>query len=177
MRRKARSSAANKLHDLRQRSADRAEPFNDAIIAFRNGAPVRVRDVGRATGGPQDVTLGALHRNQPAVMLLIFKQPGANVIETVDHIKSSLIGLRGLIPPGIHLTTIVDRTQTIRASVKDVEFTLLLSCALVVLVILLFLRSIQATLIPGAAVPLSLLGATAIIYLLGFSLDNLSLMR
>jgi hydrophobe/amphiphile efflux-1 (HAE1) family protein len=152
------------------------EPFNDAIIAFRNGAPVRVRDVGRATGGPQDVTLGALHRDQPAIMLLIFKQPGANVIDTVDNIKSSLVGLHGLIPPGIHLTTIVDRTQTIRASVKDVEFTLLLACALVVLVILVFLRSIQATLIPGAAVPLSLLGATAIIYLLGFSLDNLSLM-
>jgi HAE1 family hydrophobic/amphiphilic exporter-1 len=152
------------------------EPFNDAIIAFRNGAPVRVRDVGVATGGPQDVTLGALHRDQPAIMLLIFKQPGANVIDTVDQIKSSLVGLHGLIPPGIHLTTIVDRTQTIRASVKDVEFTLFLSCALVVLVILLFLRSIQATLIPGAAVPLSLLGATAIIYLLGFSLDNLSLM-
>ncbi len=152
------------------------EPFNDAIIAFRNGAPVRVRDVGVATGGPQDVTLGALHRDQPAIMLLIFKQPGANVIETVDNIKKSLVGLHGLIPPGIHLTTIVDRTQTIRASVKDVEFTLLLACALVVLVILVFLRSIQATLIPGAAVPLSLLGATAIIYLLGFSLDNLSLM-
>jgi hydrophobe/amphiphile efflux-1 (HAE1) family protein len=152
------------------------EPFNDVIIAYRNGAPVRVRDVGQAVGGPQDVTLGAMHRNQPAIMLMVFKQPGANVIETVDNIKKSLITLHSLIPPGIHLTTVVDRTQTIRASVKDVEFTLLLSCALVVLVILLFLRSIHATIIPGAAVPLSLLGATAIIYLLGFSLDNLSLM-
>ena len=122
------------------------------------------------------MTLGALHRDQTAVMLLVFKQPGANVIDTVDNIKAALTQLRSLIPPGIHLDTIVDRTQTIRASVKDVEFTLLLSCALVVLVILLFLRSIQATLIPGAAVPLSLLGATAMIYLLGFSLDNLSLM-
>ena len=109
-------------------------------------------------------------------MLLVFKQPGANVIATVDSIKSALAGMSSLIPPGIHLDIVVDRTQTIRAAVNDVEFTLLLSCALVVLVILLFLRSIHATIIPGAAVPLSLLGAVAIIYLAGFSLDNLSLM-
>jgi hydrophobe/amphiphile efflux-1 (HAE1) family protein len=153
-----------------------AAPYNDVIISYRNGAPVRVRDIGQAVFGPQDVTLGALHRDHVAVVLLVFKQPGANVIETVDQIKSALKGMGALVPPGIHLDVIVDRTQTIRASVKDVEFTLLLSCALVMLVILLFLRSIQATLIPGAAVPLSLLGATAIIYLAGFSLDNLSLM-
>jgi hydrophobe/amphiphile efflux-1 (HAE1) family protein len=152
------------------------DPFNDIIIAYRNGAPVRVRDVGQSVGGPQDVTLGAMHRDQPAIMLLVYKQPGANVIDTVDHIKTSVANLHSIIPPGIHLSTIVDRTQTIRASVKDVEFTLLLSCALVVLVILLFLRNIYATLIPGAAVPLSLLGATGIMYLAGFSLDNLSLM-
>jgi hydrophobe/amphiphile efflux-1 (HAE1) family protein len=152
------------------------DPYNDVIIAYRNGAPVRVRDVGTSVGGPQDITLGAMHRGDPAIMLLVFKQPGANVIETVDHIKASLANLGSLIPPGIHLHTVVDRTQTIRASVKDVEFTLMLSCALVVLVILLFLRSLAATLIPGAAVPLSLLGATAIMYLLGYSLDNLSLM-
>jgi hydrophobe/amphiphile efflux-1 (HAE1) family protein len=152
------------------------DPYDNVIIAYRNGAPVRVRDVGKATGGPQDITLGAMHRGDPAIMLMVFKQPGANVIETVDHIKASLAHLGGLIPPGIHLHTVVDRTQTIRASVKDVEFTLLLSCALVVMVILLFLRSLSATLIPGAAVPLSLLGATAIMYLFGYSLDNLSLM-
>jgi len=150
--------------------------YNNVIIAYRNGAPVRVRDVGQAIDGPQDVTLGALHRDHTAVMLLVFKQPGANVIDTADNIKIALQSMHSLIPPGIHLDIVVDRTQTIRASVKDVEFTLLLSCALVVLVILLFLRSIHATLIPGAAVPLSLLGATAIIYLGGFSLDNLSLM-
>jgi len=153
-----------------------ADAYNGVIIAYRNNAPVRVRDVGQAIAGPQDVTLGALHRDQTAVMLLVFKQPGANVIDTVDNIKSALARMHSLIPPGIHLSTIVDRTQTIRASVKDVEFTLLLSCILVVLVILLFLRSVHATLIPGTAVPLSLLGATAIIYLGGFSLDNLSLM-
>src|SRR5580704_9368692 len=153
-----------------------ADDYNNVIVAYRNDAPVRVRDIGRAIDGPQDVTLGALHRDHIAVVLLVFKQPGANVIETVDNIKSALRSMSLLIPPGIHLDIIVDRTQTIRASVKDVEFTLLLSCALVVLVILLFLRSIHATLIPGAAVPLSLLGAVAIIYLLGYSLDNLSLM-
>jgi hydrophobe/amphiphile efflux-1 (HAE1) family protein len=153
-----------------------ADKYNDIIIAYRNGAPVRVSDVGQAIDGPQDITLGALHHDQTAVMLLVFKQPGANVIDTVDNIKTTLVRMRSLIPPGLHLDTIVDRTQTIRASVKDVEFTLILACALVVLVILAFLRSIHATLIPGAAVPLSLLGATAVIYLGGFSLDNLSLM-
>jgi len=150
--------------------------YNNVIISYRNGAPVHVSDVGQAVAGPQDVTLGALHRDQTAVVLLVFKQPGANVIDTVDNIKSALAQMHSLIPPGIHLTTIVDRTQTIRASVKDVEFTLLLSCVLVVLIILLFLRSLHATLIPAAAVPLSLLGAIAFIYLAGFSLDNLSLM-
>ena len=152
------------------------EAYNKVIIDYRNNAPIRVSDVGEAVSGPQDRTLGALHRHQTAVMLLVFKQPGANVIDTVDNIKIALTRMHSLIPSGIHLTTIVDRTQTIRASVKDVEFTLALSCVLVVLVILLFLRSIHATLIPGAAVPLSLLGAVAIIYLAGFSLDNLSLM-
>jgi hydrophobe/amphiphile efflux-1 (HAE1) family protein len=153
-----------------------AQPYNNVIIGYRNGAPVRVRDVGHAIDGPTDITLGALHREETAVNLLVYKQPGANVIDTVDHIKAALKNLTSLIPPSIHLDTIVDRTQTIRASVKDVEFTLILSCVLVVLVILLFLRSIQATLIPATAVPLSLLGATAVIYLAGFSLDNLSLM-
>src|SRR5499427_5185782 len=139
------------------------EAYNKVIIDYRNGAPVHVDDVGQAISGPQDVTLGALHREQTAVMLLVFKQPGANVIDTVDSAKKALAGMHALIPPGIHLNIILDRTQTIRASVKDVEFTLALTCVLVVLVILLFLRSIHATLIPGAAVPLSLLGATAII--------------
>jgi multidrug efflux pump len=152
------------------------EDYNKVIISYRNGAPVHVSDVGQAIAGPQDVTLGALHRDQTAVILLVFKQPGANVIDTVDNIKAALAQMHSLIPPGIHLTTIVDRTQTIRASVKDVEYTLLLSCVLVTLIILLFLRSLHATLIPATAVPLSLLGAIAFIYLAGFSLDNLSLM-
>ncbi len=106
----------------------------------------------------------------------MFKQPGANVIDTVDQIKAAMPGLAAVIPPGMHLDTIVDRTQTIRASVQDVEFTLMLTICLVVMVILLFLRNFWATLIPSVTVPLALLGATGVMYLLGFSLDNLSLM-
>ena len=154
----------------------RAEQYDDVIIAYRNGAPVRVRDVGHAVAGPQDVNIAALMGTQRSVILLVFKQPGANVIDTVDRIKAAMPTMAAVIPPSMKVDTIVDRTQTIRASVQDVEFTLALTIGLVVLVILLFLRNIRATLIPAATVPLSLLGATALMYLAGFSLDNLSLM-
>ena len=154
----------------------KAEDYDNVIIAYRNGGPIRVRDVGHAVAGPQDVTIAALSGDNPAVILLVFKQPGANVIDTVDQIKAAMPGLSAVIPPGMHLDTIVDRTQTIRASVRDVEFTLALTICLVVMVILLFLRDFWATLIPSVTVPLALLGATAIMYLVGFSLDNLSLM-
>ena len=137
-------------------SSPRPSEYNDVIIAYRNGAPVRVRDVGHAVAGPQDVNIAALMATTSRrVILLVFKQPGANVIETVDQIKAAMPRLSRLIPPGMKLDTIVDRTQTIRASVDDVEFTLALTIALVVLVILLFLRNLRATLIParrGAAV-------------------------
>ena len=158
----------------------RADQYNDVIIAYRNGAPVRVRDVGEAVDGPQDTTIAALMGSkagpQRSVILLVFKQPGANVIQTVGDIKASMPRLASLIPPSMKIDTIIDRTQTIRASVKDVEFTLALTIGLVVLVILLFLRNIRATLIPAVVVPLSLAGATAVMYVVGFSLDNLSLM-
>jgi hydrophobe/amphiphile efflux-1 (HAE1) family protein len=154
----------------------KAEDYNDVIISYRNGAPIRVRDVGQAVAGPQDVNIAALSGEKPAVILLVFKQPGANVIDTVDKINAATPGLAAVIPPGMHLDTIVDRTQTIRASVRDVEFTLGLTICLVVMVILLFLRNLWATLIPSMTVPLALLGATALMYLLDFSLDNLSLM-
>jgi hydrophobe/amphiphile efflux-1 (HAE1) family protein len=154
----------------------KAEDYNNVIIAYRNGAPIRVSDVGHAVAGPEDVNIAALSGNKPAVILLVFKQPGANVIDTADQIKAAMPGLSAVIPPGMHLDTIVDRTQTIRASVQDVEFTLALTICLVVMVILLFLRNFWATLIPSVTVPLALLGATAAMYLLGFSLDNLSLM-
>jgi multidrug efflux pump subunit AcrB len=154
----------------------KAEPYNDVIIAYRNGAPIRVRDVGHAVAGPQDVNIAALKGSSPSVILLVFKQPGANVIDTVDKIKAAMPQLSSVIPPGLHLETIVDRTQTIRASVLDVEFTLALTIVLVVMVIFLFLLDLRATLIPAVTVPLALLGAVAMMYLLGFSLDNLSLM-
>jgi len=154
----------------------RPEEYDNVILAYRNGAPVRVRDVGHAISGPQDVNIAALMNTRPAVILLVFKQPGANVIATVDAINAAMPGMTAVIPPGMKVSTVVDRTQTIRASVLDVEFTLALTIGLVVMVILLFLRNIPATLIPAATVPLSLLGATGMMYFLGFSLDNLSLM-
>ena len=153
-----------------------AEQFNDVILAYRNGAPIRVRDVGQAVPEAVDRTVAAYQNNKPGVILAVFKQPGANVIETVDQIKAELPQLTARIPPAVEVKTILDRTTTIRASVADVEFTLALTIALVVLVILLFLRNFWATVIPSITVPLALLGSCAAMYLLNFSLDNLSLM-
>jgi hydrophobe/amphiphile efflux-1 (HAE1) family protein len=153
-----------------------AADYNNIVLAYRNGAPIRVSDVGSAADGPENTNIAAWNGKNRSVLLIISKQPGANVIDTVDQIKASLPRINASIPAGIQIDTIVDRTQTIRASVADVEFTLMLTCALVVIVILLFLRNLAATIIPSVAVPLSLLGAVALMYPLGFSLDNLSLM-
>jgi hydrophobe/amphiphile efflux-1 (HAE1) family protein len=152
------------------------EPYGNLIIAYRNGAPIRVRDIGTATRGPQNRELLSWQNGRKGVLLIMFKQPGANVIATVERIKAALPRLEADIPPTIHVRTIVDRTQTIRASVNDVENTLLLSIALVVMVIFLFLRSLWATIIPSVTVPLALVGTFGAMYLLGYSLDNLSLM-
>jgi len=151
-------------------------PYNDIVVAWRNGAPVRIRDIGRAIRGPQNRELAAWQNGKHGVLLLAFKVPGANVIATVERIKAALPALEASIPPAVHVSTIVDRTQMIRASVNDVEFTLALSIALVVMVIFLFLRDVWATIIPSITVPLALVGTLAVMYLLGFSLDNLSLM-
>ena len=153
-----------------------AEPFNDVILAYRNGAPIRVRDVGQAISAPVDRNIAAYQNNKEGIVLAIFKQPGANVVDTVDQIKAQLPQLTSRIPPAIEVRTVLDRTTTIRASVADVEFTLGLTIVLVVLVILLFLRNFWATLIPSVTVPLALTGSAAAMYLLNFSLDNLSLM-
>jgi hydrophobe/amphiphile efflux-1 (HAE1) family protein len=153
-----------------------AEQFNDVIIAYRNGAPIRVRDVGRAVPEAVDRTVAAYQNNKDGIILAVFKQPGANVIDTVDQIKAQLPQLTARIPPAIHVETLLDRTTTIRASVADVEFTLALTIGLVILVILLFLRNFWATMIPSITVPLALLGSCAAMFLLNFSLDNLSLM-
>ena len=152
------------------------EDYDNIIITYKQGAPIRVSDVGHAVAGPENNQLGAWSRGKPAVLLVVFKQPGANVIETVDAIKAALPKLANVIPSGVKVDMISDRTTTIRASVFDVEFTLCLTITLVVLVILMFLRNLRATLIPSAVVPISLLGTFAVMYVAGFSLDNLSLM-
>ncbi|MGH7210789.1 MAG: efflux RND transporter permease subunit, partial [Acetobacteraceae bacterium] len=153
-----------------------ASQYDNVIVAYRNGAPVRVRDIGRAVAGAENTRLAAWQSGHRGVLLIIFKQPGANVISTVDRIKATLPRLEASLPPSVHVTTLMDRTQTIRAAVSDVQFTLLLAAALVVMVIFLFLRNVWATLIPSMAVPLALLGTFAAMYVLGYSLDNLSLM-
>lgn len=154
----------------------KAEEFNDVVIAYRNGAPIRVRDVGQAVSDAVDRNVAAYQNNKDGIILAVFKQPGANVIDTVDQIKAQLPQLTARIPPGIKVETILDRTTTIRASVADVQFTLALTIGLVVMVIMLFLRNFWATLIPSVTVPLALAGSAAAMYLLNFSLDNLSLM-
>jgi hydrophobe/amphiphile efflux-1 (HAE1) family protein len=152
------------------------QPYNDIVIAWRNGAPVHIGDVGRAIRGPQNRELAGWQNGKRGILLLCFKEPGANVIDTVERIKAALPALEASIPPTVHVSTIVDRTQVIRASVSDVEFTLALSIALVVMVIFLFLRNAWATIIPSITVPLALVGTLGAMYMMGFSLDNLSLM-
>ncbi len=153
-----------------------AAPWNDVIVAYKNGAPVRVRDIGQAVDGPENIKLAAWANGKPAILLPVFKQPGANVIATVDLIKNALPQLRAAIPPVVKIDVLSDRTQTIRASVADVQFTLMLTIGLVVMVIFLFLRSLWATAIPSVSVPLALVGTCGLMYVLGYSLDNLSLM-
>jgi hydrophobe/amphiphile efflux-1 (HAE1) family protein len=151
-------------------------PYDSIVVAWHNGAPVHIGDIGHAVRGPQNRELAGWQNGKRGILLLAFKQPGANVIETVERIKAALPALEASIPPSVHVSTIVDRTQVIRASVNDVEFTLALSISLVVMVIFLFLRDVWATIIPSITVPLALVGTLGAMYILGFSLDNLSLM-
>ena len=153
-----------------------AKQFDDVIISYNNGAPVRVRDVGRAIAAASDRFSAAYDNNGPAILLSVYKQPGANVIDTVERIKTLLPKITATIPPAVKIDTVLDRTTTIRASVLDVEFTLILTVILVVFVVLLFLRDTWATLVPAFTIALSLFGAFAVIYVFDFSLDNLSLM-
>jgi hydrophobe/amphiphile efflux-1 (HAE1) family protein len=150
--------------------------YDDLVIAYRNGAPVRVRDIGKTIAAPENDLLAGWYGKQRAVILAVQRVPGANVIETVDRIKRLLPQLQASVPPAIKLTVAADRTTTIRAAVADVQFTLLLTVALVVMVIFLFLRNLWATVIPAVTVPLSLIGTFAVLHVLGYSLDNLSLM-
>ena len=152
------------------------ELYDDLIIAYRNGSPVRIKDVGKAIDGPENNLIAAWYNKQRAILLPIQRSPGANVIETVDRIKAMMPVLQASIPSGIKVNFVSDRTETIRASVADVQFTLLLTVALVITVIFVFLRTFWATVIPAVTVPLSLIGTFAVLYELGYSLDNLSLM-
>jgi multidrug efflux pump len=152
------------------------EQYAPLIVAYRNGAPVRLSDIAKVTEGIEDLRNSGYANGKPAVVIGIGRQPGANIIETVDHIKALLPELRASIPPSVTLLPTFDRTTTIRASVKDIEFTLLLTVALVVMVIFLFLRNAWATMIPSIAVPLSIIGTFGVMYVLDYSLDNLSLM-
>jgi hydrophobe/amphiphile efflux-1 (HAE1) family protein len=150
--------------------------WNNQIIAYRNGGPIRVSDVGKAIIGPQDSTLMGWVNLHRGIIIAIQRLPGANVISTVQAIKAALPQLEKSIPPTIKVEVIADRTTTIRASIADVQFTLILTIALVVGVIFLFLRSVWATLIPATAVPISIIGTFGVMYAFGYSLDNLSLM-
>jgi len=153
-----------------------AQDYSHLIVAYRNGGPVRLTDVATVVQGAENTKLGAWADRTPAVILNVQRQPGANVIQVVDGIKKLLPQMQATLPSAVDVAVLTDRTTTIRASVADVEFELGLAVVLVVLVIFVFLRNLPATIIPSLSVPLSLVGTLAVMYLLGFSLDNLSLM-
>src|SRR6266566_5159290 len=153
-----------------------AKDYRPVIVAFRNGAPIVLSDVARAVDDTENAKQAAWMNERPAVIVNIQRQPGANIIQVVDRITSLLPQLRSTLPASVNLTVLSDRTTTIRASVSDVQFELMLTVALVVMVIFLFLRSLAATAIPSVAVPLSIVGTFGVMYLLGYSLNNLSLM-
>jgi multidrug efflux pump len=153
-----------------------AADYRPLVIGYHNGSAVRLADVAQVSDAVQNIRVAGYLNGKRAVPVIIFRQPGANIIETVDRIRAQLPFIEASIPRGIKPTIVLDRTTTIRASVSDVERTLLLSIALVIMVVFVFLRSGRATLIPGVAVPVSLIGTFAVMYLLGYSIDNLSLM-
>jgi multidrug efflux pump len=154
----------------------KASQYRPLIVAYHNGAAVVLSDVAKVVDSVENVRTGGMIDAKPAVLVIIYRQPGANIIDTVDRIYAALPSLHASIPADIKLTVGMDRTTTIRASVHDVEFTMLISIALVIMVVFLFLRNLRATLIPGMVVPISLIGTFGIMYLFGYSIDNLSLM-
>ncbi|MEI9985797.1 MAG: multidrug efflux RND transporter permease subunit [Aliidongia sp.] len=153
-----------------------AAQYQDVVLAYRNGSPVRIRDIGQAVDGPENLRANSLQNSKPGLGIAVFRQPGANVIGVVERVKSALPHLQLAVPPALELTILTDRTKTIRASVDDVETSLMITVALVVAVIFLFLRNFWATVIPSVTVPLSIVGTFAVMYVLNYSLDNLSLM-
>ena len=153
-----------------------AKAYEDVIVAYRNSAPVRLKDVAKVSDGLENTRVGGRYNGRPAVIVDVQRQPGANVIDTVARIKAELPRVERSMPAGVNLQIVSDRTGTIRASVHDVQFTLVLSVGLVVMVVLLFLRSLRATIIAGVALPVSLIATFGVMYFCGFSVDNLSLM-
>ena len=155
---------------------NRADDYKPLIVGYKNGAAVRLADVADVTEGQSNIRNAGYLNGTPSITIMIFRQPGANIIDTVDRVRAQLPSIKASIPQGINTTIVLDRTTTIRASVSDVESTLILSVILVILVVFVFLRNWRATLIPTVAVPASLIGTFAAMYLFGFSIDNLSLM-
>ena len=156
--------------------AYRAADYRSLVIAYRNGAAVRLTDVGEVVDSVENLRNAGLANGKPSVLVTLYRQPGANIIETVDRVKALLPDLRASISPAIDITLTVDRSTTIRASLAEVERTLIISVMLVISVVFLFLRSVRATLVPSVAVPVSIIGTFGVMYLLNYSLDNLSLM-
>jgi multidrug efflux pump len=154
----------------------KAAEYEPLVIRYREGAALRLGDVARVTDSVEDIRTAGLSNGKPAIIIIIFRQPGANIIETVDRVRALLPQFQASIPPTIKLSVVIDATRTIRASVRDVQITLAISIMLVILVVFVFLRSVRSTLIPSVAVPVSLIGTFGAMYLLGYSLDNLSLM-
>jgi hydrophobe/amphiphile efflux-1 (HAE1) family protein len=153
-----------------------AAPYQDVVLAYRNGSPVRIRDIGQAVDGPENLRGESTQNGKHGLGIAVFRQPGANVINVVERVKAALPHLQQAVPPSVKVIILTDRTKTIRASVDDVETSLLITVALVVAVIFLFLRNFWATVIPSVTVPLSIIGTFAVMYVVGYSLDNLSLM-
>jgi multidrug efflux pump len=154
----------------------KADYYKPLIVGFHNGAAIKLSDVADIQDSVENLRAAGFTNGKPSILLIIFRQPGANIIDTVDRIRAALPALKASIPAGIDMTVTLDRTTTIRSSVHDVELSLIISISLVILVVFLFLRNVRATLIPSVAVPVSLIGTFGVMYVLGYSIDNLSLM-
>ena len=154
----------------------KADGYRPLVVTYKNGGAVRLSDVATVTDSVEDIRTGGLANGKPAVLVIVYRQPGANIIETVDRVLTLLPSFRASMPPTIKLTVVLNATTTIRASVHDIEITLLISISLVILVVFVFLRSVRSTIIPSIAVPISLIGTFGGMYLFRYSLDNLSLM-
>jgi len=154
----------------------KADAYRPLVIAYRNGGAVRVGDVATVTDSVEDIRTGGLANGKPAVLVIVYRQPGANIIDTVDRVLALLPVFRASFPPSVNVSVVLNATTTIRASVRDVESSLLISIGLVIFVVFIFLRSVRSTIIPSVAVPISLIGTFGGMYLFGYSLDNLSLM-